>query len=129
MESSENVYGERLVPCSTEPMTGFFRDGCCNTSTEDAGCHTVCAELTAAFLEFSKARGNDLTTPMVEYGFPGLKPGDRWCLCAGRWKEAWEAGFAPKVVLRSTHKASLRYVPLSVLEEHATDGGVGGVDA
>lgn len=123
MERSENVYGEVLRPCSVRPMTGFFRDGCCNTSAADAGCHTVCAEMTEAFLEFSKARGNDLTTPMPEYGFPGLKAGDRWCLCAGRWKEAWQAGVAPRVLLRATHKVALRHVPLSVLEEHAADDG------
>lgn len=124
-EAAENVYGALLRPCSSRPLTGFFRDGCCNTSAQDAGCHTVCAEMTEAFLEFSRARGNDLTTPMPAYGFPGLKPGDRWCLCASRWKEALDAGVAPRVFLRSTHKKTLQHVSLSVLEEHAADSGEG----
>ena len=102
-----NVLGERLEVCSISPMTGFFRDGCCDTGREDIGSHTVCAVMTAAFLEFSKSRGNDLSTPMPEFGFRGLKPGDRWCLCAPRWQEALEAGQAPRVVLRATHEGAL----------------------
>jgi len=107
-----NVLGEPLEMCSTKPMTGFYRDGCCNTGQEDIGSHTVCAVMTAAFLDFSKLRGNDLSsndlsTPMPELGFPGLKPGDRWCLCAPRWQEAFEASQAPRVVLRATHEAAL----------------------
>ena len=100
-----NVLGDRLDVCSIKPKTGFFRDGCCNTSREDVGSHTVCVVMTDAFLEFSKSCGNDLSTPMPQFGFPGLRPGDRWCLCAPRWREALEAGCAPRVVLRATHKA------------------------
>ena len=96
--SARNVLGERLETCSNNPMTGFFRDGCCNTDHEDIGSHTVCAVMTAAFLDFSRSRGNDLSTPMPEFGFAGLKSGDRWCLCAPRWQEALEAGQAPRVV-------------------------------
>ena len=103
-----NVLGERLDVCSMKPKTGFFRDGCCNTVREDAGSHTVCAVMTAAFLEFSKSWGNDLSTPMPQFGFPGLRPGDRWCLCAPRWREALEAGCAPRVVLRATHEGAPR---------------------
>ena len=102
-------------------MTGFFRDGCCDTGAEDVGSHTVCAVMTAAFLAFSKSRGNDLSTPMPEFGFPGLKPGDCWCLCAERWKEAFEAGKAPKVRLTATHQATLEVVPLELLKRHAID--------
>ena len=119
IEDSLNVLGERLKPCSFDPMTGFFRDGCCTTGPQDRGRHTVCAKMTAEFLAFSKARGNDLSTPRPEYGFAGLRPGDRWCLCAERWKEAWLAGAAPKVALASTHLATLRHVPLEALREHA----------
>src|SRR4029453_200422 len=108
-----NVLGERLEVCSITPMTGFFRDGCCNTSPEDIGSHTVCAVMTAAFLAFSKSRGNDLSTPVPEFGFRGLKPGDRWCLCAPRWQEALEAGQAPRVVLRATHEGALDYCTLA----------------
>jgi uncharacterized protein len=97
---ARNVLGEQLEICSLKPMTGFYRDGCCNTGREDVGSHTVCAVMTAEFLAFSKSRGNDLSTPVPEYGFPGLKPGDRWCLCAPRWQEALEAKNAPRVVLR-----------------------------
>jgi uncharacterized protein (DUF2237 family) len=103
-------------------MTGFFRDGCCNTGPSDRGRHTVCVRLTAEFLAFSRARGNDLSTPQPEYGFPGLRPGDRWCLCAARWTEALEAGKAPQVVLASTHVSVLRHVPLEVLKAHALPG-------
>ncbi len=120
-EHARNVLGEKLQSCSERPMTGFFRDGCCNTSPEDVGVHTVCVVMTAAFLEFSKARGNDLSTPMPEFGFPGLKPGDRWCLCAPRWREALEAGCAPQVVLGATHEASLEFASLADYKKHAID--------
>jgi uncharacterized protein (DUF2237 family) len=116
-----NVLGEPLLPCSDDPLTGFYRDGCCNTGTDDAGSHTVCARMTAAFLEFSKRRGNDLSTPRPEFGFPGLQPGDRWCLCAARWREALEAGVAPPVALLSTHAAALEFVSLADLKRHAID--------
>ena len=102
-------------------LTGFFRDGCCNTSPEDIGSHTVCVVMTDEFLKFSKSRGNDLSTPMPEFGFPGLKASDRWCLCAPRWQEAFEAGQAPRVVLRATHEAALRYCELANLKRHAID--------
>jgi uncharacterized protein (DUF2237 family) len=102
-------------------LTGFFRDGCCHTGPEDLGRHTVCAEVTAEFLAFSKARGNDLSTPVPAFGFPGLRPGDRWCLCAARWREAWEAGKAPCVVLGATHEATLELVDLAALKAHALD--------
>ncbi|WP_111431648.1 DUF2237 domain-containing protein [Rhodobacteraceae bacterium DSL-40] len=118
-EASLNVYGERLKPCAFDPMTGFYRDGCCNTGPEDRGRHVICVRITAEFLAFSRARGNDLSTPRPEFGFEGLREGDRWCLCAERWKEAWEAGAAPKVILASTHLSALRIVPLDVLEQHA----------
>jgi len=121
MEAKLNVLGEPLQPCSEEPMTGFFRDGCCNTSPEDLGRHVVCCRVTADFLEFSKARGNDLSTPMPEFGFPGLKPGDQWCLCAARWQEAFEAGKAPRVLLQSTHAAALKVVKLKDLKQFALD--------
>lgn len=114
-----NVLGEQLTPCSHDPLTGFFRDGCCNTSEEDRGSHTVCAVMTAEFLEFSRSRGNDLSTPRPEFGFPGLKPGDQWCLCAARWREAFAAGCAPRVVLEATHEAALEYVSLDQLRAHA----------
>jgi uncharacterized protein len=118
---ARNVLGERIELCSINPTTGFFRDGCCNTSGEDFGSHTVCAVMTAAFLEFSKSRGNDLSTPMPEFGFPGLKPGDRWCLCAPRWQEAFEAGQAPRVVLRATNEGALEYCSLADLKRFAVD--------
>jgi uncharacterized protein (DUF2237 family) len=121
IEDSVNVLGGRLEPCSTAPMTGFFRNGCCDTSDQDRGSHTVCAVMTAEFLAFSKARGNDLSTPRPEFGFPGLKPGDRWCLCAPRWREAWDAGMAPKVRLASTHRNALDWCPISALRAHAVD--------
>lgn len=121
MDESENVFGEALESCSEKPMTGFFRDGCCNTSEQDVGSHTVCVQVTKEFLEFSRFRGNDLSTARPEFGFPGLKPGDRWCLCAERWREAHAAGMAPRVFLRSTHKRALEIVPLSVMKEHAAD--------
>lgn len=114
-----NVLGEPLAPCSLDPVTGFFRDGCCNTGYEDTGIHTVCVRVTAKFLAFSKQRGNDLSTPMPEYGFPGLQPGDQWCLCAGRWKEALDAGAAPQVVLEATHAVTLHIVSLEELKKYA----------
>jgi len=117
----KNVFGGKLEDCSRKPMTGFFRDGCCDTNAEDVGSHTVCVVMTDAFLEFSKSRGNDLSTPMPEYGFPGLKAGDRWCLCAPRWQEALEAGQAPRVVLRATHEGALEYCSLADLKRHAID--------
>jgi uncharacterized protein (DUF2237 family) len=116
-----NVFGEPLQPCSTRPMTGFYRDGCCSTGPEDVGRHIVCSLMTAEFLAFSKSRGNDLSTPRPEYAFPGLKPGDRWCLVALRWAEALEAGMAPRVALQATHEAALRYVRLEDLKAHAVD--------
>ena len=118
---SRNVFGEPLQPCSTKPMTGFFRNGCCDTSAEDIGSHTVCVVATDEFLKFSQARGNDLSTPMPDFGFPGLKAGDRWCLCAPRWKEALDAGAAPQVVLDATHEETLAIVPLGVLKDHAVE--------
>lgn len=114
-----NVLGGTLESCSTDPMTGAFRNGCCETDTHDVGMHTVCAVMTADFLAFSKAMGNDLSTPRPEYGFAGLKPGDRWCLCAPRWKEALDAGAAPKLVLEATHEETLAIVPLGVLKDYA----------
>jgi len=120
-DASLNVLGERLDVCSLSPMTGFFRDGCCDTSREDVGSHTVCVVMTEAFLEFSQSRGNDLSTPVPEYGFSGLKPGDRWCLCASRWCEALEAGQAPRVVLRATHAGALKDCPLADLKRFAVD--------
>src|SRR5437868_606399 len=121
-QTARNVLGERLEICSINPMTGFFRDGCCNTSGEDVGSHTVCVVMTAAFLEFSRSRGNDLSTPVPEFGFPGLKPGDRWCLCAPRWQEAFAAGMAPLVVLRATHAMALHYCRLDDLTRFAVPG-------
>ena len=118
---SRNVLGEPLESCSLKPVTGFFRNGCCDTSREDAGSHTVCAVMTADFLAFSKAQGNDLSTPMPEYGFPGLKPGDRWCLCAPRWQEAFAAGQAPRVALRATHEGALDHCALADLKRFAFD--------
>ena len=117
--SARNVHGGPLAACSQAPRTGFFRDGCCNTGPQDLGLHVVCAVMTKEFLEFSASRGNDLSTPMPEYGFPGLKPGDRWCLCAARWGEALAADCAPRVVLAATHEASLAVVSLADLERHA----------
>jgi uncharacterized protein (DUF2237 family) len=116
-----NVLGEPLEACSIRPMTGYYRDGCCDTGPEDIGSHTVCAVMTLAFLEFSKSRGNDLSTPVPELGFPGLKPGDRWCLCAPRWQEAFEANQAPRVVLRATHEGALVHCSLADLKRFALD--------
>lgn len=117
--SGRNVLGGMLAPCSMDPLTGFFRDGCCHTDATDVGRHVVCARLTEAFLSFSRAQGNDLVTPRPEFGFPGLSPGDRWCLCAARWLEAEAAGAAPPVVLEATHVSALEIVPLALLEAHA----------
>lgn len=118
---SLNVLGEVLAPCSDRPLTGFYRDGCCNTGPDDAGSHTVCTRVSAEFLAFSRQRGNDLSTARPEFGFPGLKPGDRWCLCAARWREALEAGVAPPVVLLATHAEALEFVSLADLKRHAID--------
>jgi uncharacterized protein len=120
-DASLNVLGERLEVCSLSPMAGFFRDGCCDTNREDVGSHTVCAVMTEQFLEFSRSRGNDLSTPVPEYGFPGLKAGDRWCLCAPRWREALEAGQAPRVVLRATHAGALKDCSLADFKRLAVD--------
>ncbi|MES2241818.1 MAG: DUF2237 domain-containing protein [Pseudomonadota bacterium] len=116
--SAMNVLGTELVPCSYDPLTGYFRDGCCNTDESDSGSHLVCVKVTSDFLAFSAAKGNDLVTPRPEYRFAGLKPGDRWCLCANRWREALEAGFAPPVVLESTHLRALEFVTRAQLEKH-----------
>ncbi|MBK9291603.1 MAG: DUF2237 domain-containing protein [Bacteroidetes bacterium] len=116
---SRNVFGEALISCSLDPLTGFYRDGCCNTGEEDRGLHTVCAVMTDEFLEFSRSMGNDLITPQPIFRFPGLKAGDRWCLCALRWVEAWRAGKAPLVVLEATHEKTLDYVPLEELVKYA----------
>ncbi|HET6157121.1 MAG TPA: DUF2237 domain-containing protein [Dongiaceae bacterium] len=120
-EDDVNVFGEPLALCSSDPVTGFYRDGCCSTGEEDRGRHVVCAEMTAAFLEFSKRAGNDLSTPRPEFGFAGLNPGDRWCLCADRWQQALEAGAAPRVVLSATHRLALEHVDLADLKRHALD--------
>ena len=121
MADDTNVLGGRLLPCSVALRTGFYRDGCCNTGPEDLGLHVICARMTAEFLAFSAARGNDLSTAQPEAGFPGLKPGDRWCLCAGRWREALDAGVAPPVVLSATHEEALAVVALDDLKRHALD--------
>jgi uncharacterized protein (DUF2237 family) len=118
---SRNVFGDPLQACSLAPRTGFFRNGCCDTGPEDVGSHTVCVEVTEAFLQFSKMRGNDLSTPQPDFGFPGLKSGDRWCLCAPRWQEAFEENQAPRVVLRATHEGALEYCSLADLKKHAVD--------
>ena len=121
--NDRNVLGGELLACSYAPLTGFFRDGCCRTGADDAGTHVVCARVTAEFLAFSRERGNDLSTPRPEFRFAGLKPGDRWCLCATRWLEAWEAGVAPPVVLEATHEKVLDFVALSSLKRHAWSAG------
>lgn len=120
--TARNVLGGELESCSLDPVTGFFRNGCCETGPEDLGLHTVCAVMTAEFLAFSALAGNDLATPRPEFAFRGLRPGDRWCLCAGRWKEALDAGAAPQVVLEATHEETLAIVPLGVLKDHAVAG-------
>ncbi len=116
---ARNVLGSPLVVCCTAPMTGFYRDGVCNTGAGDFGAHVVCAQMTEEFLTFTKAQGNDLSTSVPAFGFPGLKPGDRWCLCASRWKEALDTGVAPPVVLEATHASSLEYVSMADLQAHA----------
>jgi uncharacterized protein (DUF2237 family) len=113
-----NVLGTELACCCAQPMTGFYRDGFCRTGSEDRGLHTVCAVMTAGFLEYSKAAGNDLSTPVEEYGFPGLKPGDQWCLCVTRWQDAFRAGHAPAVVLEACHMSALEFVDLAELKSH-----------
>lgn len=120
-DQARNVLGEPLQTCGEDPMTGFYRDGCCNTGPEDAGSHTVCVRLTAEFLAFSRSVGNDLSTPRPEFGFPGLRPGDRWCLCAPRWQEALDAGAAPRVILQSTHEGALEHCGLADLKRFALD--------
>jgi uncharacterized protein len=120
-DAQRNVFGEPLVTCSIRPMTGFYRTGCCETGPDDHGVHTVCVEVTAQFLAFSKASGNDLSTPIPEFGFAGLEPGDRWCLCAMRWKEALDAGAAPRVILTATHERTLEIVSLEELKRFALD--------
>jgi uncharacterized protein len=121
MAEQRNVLGGPLAVCSTNPTTGFFRTGCCETSRGDTGSHTVCARLTEEFLDFSKENGNDLSTPMPEFGFPGLKPGDRWCLCAARWQEALEAGVAPPVILAATNELALEVLSMDDLRAHAAE--------
>jgi uncharacterized protein (DUF2237 family) len=121
IDESLNVFGEPLELCGADPVTGFLRDGKCNACKEDTGSHTVCVEVTRVFLEFSRFRGNDLSTPMPEYNFPGLQPGDSWCLCAGRWLEAAENNMAPKVHLKRTHIRALDIVPFELLKKHAVD--------
>ena len=120
-EPAKNVLGEPMVICCEDPLTGFYRNGKCDTGSDDHGLHTVCVQATSEFLEYSKSVGNDLSTPMTEFGFPGLKDGDRWCLCLSRWKQAYDAGKAPRVYLASTHEASLELVPLEVFLEYAID--------
>jgi uncharacterized protein len=124
MTGAKNVLGRPLAECGRDPPTGFYRTGCCDTGPGDVGLHVVCARVTAEFLAFSRAHGNDLSTPVPEFGFPGLRPGDRWCLCATRWKEALEAGVAPPVVLAATHMSALEFVSLEELTAHALDAEV-----
>lgn len=121
MDESKNVFGETLLPCSEEPLTGYYRDGCCNTDETDLGSHTVCVEVSQDFLAYSRQRGNDLSTPQPDFGFSGLQEGDRWCLCAARWLEAYQQGMAPRVFLQSTHQRALETVPLEVLRRCAAD--------
>ncbi len=121
MTEARNVLGGALEECGRDPLTGFYRDGCCSTGADDLGSHTVCAVVTAEFLEHQRATGNDLITARPEYRFPGLKPGDRWCVCAARWRHAYDDGAAAPVVLASTNAAALRIVPLEALREHAVD--------
>lgn len=120
---AKNVLGTELVPCSVSPLTGFYRDGCCNVGADDVGVHSVCVEVDEAFLEFSRSVGNDLSTPRLEMGFAGLLPGDRWCLCASRWKEALDAGMAPRVHLEATHRATLEWASLAELKAHDLEAG------
>lgn len=121
MAEQRNVFGEPLAVCSTEPITGFTREGDCSTGPEDLGSHTVCAAVSKEFLEFSRSRGNDLVTPVPAFGFPGLKPGDRWCVCAARWREAFDAGAAPRVILAATHERALDVIDLADLKKYALD--------
>lgn len=121
MDESLNVFGEKLEVCGENPVTGYYRDGKCNTCKEDVGSHTVCIQASKAFLEFSRFRGNDLSTPVPEFNFKGIKPGDSWCLCAARWLEAFENGMAPKVHLGRTHQKALDIVPFELLKKYATD--------
>ena len=121
MDEPLNVLGEPLYACGDNPVTGFFRDGKCNTCTEDLGSHTVCIEASREFLDFSQSRGNDLSTPMPEFDFPGLRPGDSWCLCASRWLDAHDSDKAPRVYLTKTHRRALEIIPLEVLRKYAKD--------
>ncbi|PXY19456.1 DUF2237 family protein [Prauserella muralis] len=121
MTTDRNVLGGKLEPCGTDPLTGFYRDGCCTTGPEDLGSHTVCAVVSAEFLAHQQAMGNDLVTARPEYGFTGLNPGDRWCVSAARWLESYQAGVAPPVVLASTHERAIEVIPLDALREHAVD--------
>lgn len=121
MDEALNVFGEPLQSCSDDPLTGFYRDGCCNTSDADIGQHTVCVQISTAFLEYSRFRGNDLSTPIEEFGFPGLQEGDRWCLCAQRWLEAYEQDMAPRIYLMATHQRATDIIPLTLLKEYAVD--------
>ena len=119
--TARNVLGTQLVPCSTDPLTGFYRTGCCETGPDDQGRHVVCVIATQRFLEFSRAVGNDLSTPVPQYGFPGIRPGDRWCLCAARWRQALDAGCAPEVILEATEESALEVIELEDLEAYAAD--------
>lgn len=119
MDKQKNVFGEKLILCSNDPLTGFFRTGCCETDDQDQGTHTVCAVMTEEFLSFSSTMGNDLITPRPEFQFPGLKPGDRWCLCANRWMQAYHKGIAPLISLEATHEKTLEYIALEVLVKFA----------
>ncbi|KAF6003576.1 hypothetical protein F1559_002883 [Cyanidiococcus yangmingshanensis] len=125
LNRGRNVLGGPLAPCCHQPRTGFYRDGYCATGPEDIGSHTVCARVTAEFLAFTASRGNDLSTPAPQFNFPGLRPGDKWCLCASRWKEAYDAGVAPPVILEACHENALRFVPLAVLREFSLDQRLG----
>ena len=120
-EDQLNIFNEPLEACSFDPVTGFFRSGCCETSEQDTGSHTVCAIMTEEFLKFSKSKGNDLSTPVPAFDFPGLNPGDRWCLCAARWLEAYEAGSAPSIIARATHRRALEIIPIEAMKELALD--------
>lgn len=121
MTQAKNVLGEKLKICCTSPMTGYYRNGFCETGAQDVGTHVVCAQVTEAFLSYTRSQGNDLSTPVPAFNFPGLKPGDRWCLCVSRWKQALEDGVAPPIVLAATHEAALEVVSLAELQEHAID--------
>ena len=120
-EDQLNIFNEPLEACSFDPVTGFFRSGCCETSEQDTGSHTVCAIMTEEFLKFSKSKGNDLSTPVPAFDFPGLKTGDRWCLCAARWLEAYEASSAPSIIAKATHRKALEIIPMELIKEFALD--------